>query len=67
MSVYLLLPGGVLLLLQVSLGPYCILSVHLQSFVFLLSRRPDVHGSEEALLSAHLVAGLDEPPLEVIL
>lgn len=32
-----------------------------------LSRRPDVHGAEEALLSAHLAAGLDCSPLEDVL
>ena len=32
-----------------------------------MSRRPDVHGAEEALLSAHLAAGLDLPPLEAVL
>ena len=32
-----------------------------------VSRRPDVHGFEEALLSAHLAAGLDCPWLEDVL
>lgn len=32
-----------------------------------VSRRPDVHGVEEALLSAHLAAGLDCPRLEDVL
>lgn len=32
-----------------------------------LPRWPLVHGSEEAFFSAHPVAGLDQPPLEVVL
>lgn len=32
-----------------------------------VSRWPDVHGAEEALLSAHLATGLDRPPLEAVL
>lgn len=32
-----------------------------------VSRRADVHGAEEAFLSAHLATGLDRPPLEAVL
>lgn len=42
-------------------------SVSLVSSSRHVSRRPDVHGAEEALLSAHLAAVLDRPPLEDVL